>query len=290
MNSMKKWTTILTAGTLAFVLSACGQTAEPKEDPMTGEKEEVVVKSELTAGEVMEKANAASETQHSLHSDMEIKQKIQMGEGTHDVDSTISMDMILEPLAMHQTVNTQLEGEEVAVEQFITEDGFFMKDPQSGSWMKFEDDMYEQITGQIAGAQESPVDFSMYQEYADDFTFEQTNDEYVLTLKGSGEKFTTLMNDMMKQNLPAGADESLLEESDMKVEKVDMKITLDKKTFFTKDFDMDMIMVLEQQGEQAKITQNIKGTMTKINEIEEIKVPKEILESAVDMSDMMNQQ
>lgn len=287
---MKKWTTILTAGTLAFVLSACGQTAEPKEDPVTGEKEEVVVKSELTAGEVMEKANAASETQQSVHSDMEITQTIQMGEETHDVNSTIDMDMILEPLAMHQTINTQIEGQEMAIEQYITEEGFFMKDPESGSWMKFEDDMYEEITGQIAGAQESPVDFSMLQEYADDFTFEQTNDEYALALKGSGEKFTTLMNDMMKQNMPAGTDESILEESNMKVDKVDMKFTIDKKTFFTKDFDMDMIMIIEQQGEQAKITQNIKGTMTKVNEIEEIKVPKEVLDSAVDMNEVMGQQ
>ena len=287
---MKKWTTLLTAGTLVFILSACGQTADPKEDPVTGETEEVVVKSELTAGEVMEKANAASKTQQSMHSDMEIDQTIKVGEETHDIHSTIDMDIIMEPLAMHQTVNTQLAGEEMAVEQFITKDGFFMKNPQTGEWMKFEDDMYEQLTGQIAGAQESPVDYDMYMDFADDFKFEETNNEYVLTLKGSGEKFTALMNDMMKQNMPAEADESILEEANMKVEKIDMELTIDKKTFFTKDFDIDMVMLMDQQGEQAKVTQNMKGTMTKINEIEEIVVPEEILDEAVDMGDMMNQQ
>ncbi|PIC58119.1 hypothetical protein CSV80_04230 [Sporosarcina sp. P12(2017)] len=287
---MKKWTTILTAGTLAFVLSACGQTAEPKEDPMTGEREEVVVKSELTAGEVMEKANAAAETQQSMHSDMEIMQTLEMGDEKQDINSTIDMDMILEPLAMRQTMNMQVGGEEMAIEQYMTEEGFFMKDPQSGGWIKLPNELYEEVTGQMAGVTESPVDFTMYKEYAEDFTFEETNDEYALTLIGSGEKFSELMQEMLEKHMPAGADEAKLEETDIKVEKVDLQFTIDKKTFFTKDFDMDMVMTMDEQGQQVKVTQNMKGTMTMINEIDEIKVPKEILDSAQEMDQGMNQQ
>ncbi len=287
---MKKLTTVFAAGTLAFVLSACGQTAEPKENPVTGETEGIVVKSELTAGEVLDKANAVAETQQSMHSDMQITQKLQMGEEEQDINSTIDMDMILEPLAMRQTMNMQMDGEELAIEQYMTEEGFFMKDPESGGWMKFPDEMYEEMTNQMAGATESPVDFSMYEEFAEDFTFEETNDEYVLTLKGSGEKFSELMKDMLEQNMPAGTDQSMLEEVDMKVEKIDIQFTIDKKTFFTKDFDMDMVMIMEQQGEQVKVIQNIKGTMSKINEIDEIKVPKEVLESSIDMNEAMQGQ
>ncbi|PIC79515.1 hypothetical protein CSV75_09910 [Sporosarcina sp. P18a] len=286
---MKKWTIICTAGILAFVLSACGQTAVPKEDPITGEKEEVVVKSELTAGEVMKKANAAAETQQSMHSDMEILQTLEMGDEKQEITSTIDMDMILEPLAMRQTMNMQVGGEEMAIEQYMTEEGFFMKDPQSGSWVKLPDDMYKEVTGQMAGVTESPVDFSMYKEYAEDFTFEETHDEYVLTLEGSGEKFSELLKEMLR-NRPAGTDEAMLEETDMKVEKVDLQFTIDKKTFFTKDFDMDMIMTMDEQGKKVTVTQRIKGIVTKINEIDEIKVPKEIMDSAQEMYQGINQQ
>lgn len=287
---MKKWTAILTAGTLAFVLSACGQTAEPKENLETGEKEEVVIESEITAAEVLENANAAAETQESMHSDMEIKQTLQMGEDEQHINSTIDMDIILEPLAMRQTMNMQMEGEEMAIEQYMTEEGFFMKNPESGEWMKFPDEMYEEITGQMSSATEAPVDFSMYEKFAQDFTFEETNDEYVLTLEGSGEKFSELMKDMLEKNMPAGTDQSMLEEVDMKVDKIDLRFTVDKKTFFTKDFDMDMVMIMEQQGEQIKVIQTIKGMMSKINEIEEIKVPKDILESSIDMDEAMQGQ
>ncbi|AXI00345.1 hypothetical protein DV702_11820 [Sporosarcina sp. PTS2304] len=287
---MKKWTITLATGALAFALSACGQTAEPKEDPITGEKEEVVVKSDLTAAEVMEKANAASEAQQSMHSEMIMKQTMDVNGETHEINSTIDMDMILEPLAMRQTMNMQMDGEEMAIEQFMTEDGFFMKDPESGKWMKFPQEMYEQITGQMADAQNAAVDFTIYEQFADDFTFEQTNDEYVLALKGSGEKFSSLMKEILEQNMPAGMEEDQLDAiSQMNVESIDIEFTIDKKTFFTKDFDMDMVMTVEEGDQKVKIDQNIKGTMSKINEIDEIKVPKDILDNAADMDDMMGQ-
>lgn len=290
---MKKWTTFIGAGALAFALSACGQTATPKEDANTetGKEEEVVVKSDLTVQEVMEKANAASETQQSMHADMEMDQNIEMGEDKQEVHSTIDMDMILEPLAMRQTMNMQMGGEEMAVEMFMTEEGFFMKDPQSGDWMQLPNEMYEEVAGQMAGSMNTQVDFSIYEEFADDFTFEQTNDEYILHLKGAGEKFSDLMKDMMEQNMPAGMEEEQLDLiSQMKIESIDVEFTIDKKTFFTNHFDMDMVMTMEEEGQQVKISQKIKGDISKINEIDEIKVPKEVIDNAVDMNEAMQQQ
>ncbi|PIC65051.1 hypothetical protein CSV79_03730 [Sporosarcina sp. P13] len=285
---MKKWTMTVVAVALAFALSACGQTAEPKENPITGEKEEVVVKSDLTAADVMKKASAAVEAQQSMHSEMVMKQTMEMDGETHEIHSTIDMDMILEPLAMRQTMIMKMDGEDMAIEQFMTVDGFFMKDPQSGQWMKFPGDMYEQITGQIADSQSTAVDFTMYEQFADDFKFEQTNDEYILSLKGSGEKFTTLLKDIMEQNMPAGMDESELDTvSQIDVESLAIEFTIDKKTFFTKNFDIDMVMTIDEEGQKVKIDQNIIGTMSKINEIDEINVPKEVIDNAADMSEMM---
>ncbi|WP_158232960.1 DUF6612 family protein [Sporosarcina sp. P2] len=63
-----------------------------------------------------------------------------------------------------------------------------------------------------------------------------------------------------------------------------------KKIFFTKDFDMDMIMTMDEQGKKVTVTQRIKGIVTKINEIDEIKVLKEIMDSAQEMDQGINQQ
>ncbi|MBY0222232.1 DUF6612 family protein [Sporosarcina aquimarina] len=288
---MKKWIMILAASVLALVLSACGQTATPKEDSETGKEDKVIEKSDLTIEEVMEKANAASETMQSMHADMEITQNMQMGEEEQVVNSTIDMDMILEPLAMRQTMNMEMAGEEMAMDLYMTQDGFFMKDPESGDWMKLPNEMYEEVAGQVAGSANTQVDYSLYEQFADDFKFEQTDDEYVLRLKGSGEKFSGLMKDLMKENMPAGMDEAQLDMiSQMEIESIDLEFTIDKKTFYTKNLDMDMVLTMEEQGQQVKVAQKIKGDISKINEIDEIKVPKEVIDGAVDINEAMEQQ
>ncbi|EGQ25155.1 hypothetical protein HMPREF9372_2252 [Sporosarcina newyorkensis 2681] len=247
---MNKWIMILAAGVLALTLSACGQTATPKEDPETGKEDEVIEKSDLTVEEVMEKANAASETLQSMHADMEITQNMQMGEEEQVVNSTIDMDMILEPLAMRQTMNIEMAGEEMAMDLYMTQDGFFMKDPESGEWMKLPNEMYEEVAGQVAGSANTQVDYSLYEQFADDFKFEQTDDEYVLHLKGSGEKFSGLMKDLMEENMPAGMEEAQLDMiSQMEIESIDLEFTVDKKTFYTKNLDMDMVLTMEEQGQ-----------------------------------------
>ena len=38
---------------------------------------------------------------------------------------------------------------------------------------------------------------TLFEEFKDDFKFEQTNDEYILTLAASGDKFSGLMKELM---------------------------------------------------------------------------------------------
>lgn len=279
---MKKWFMAAAGTVLLLALAACGQTAEVDEP----DDSEVVVKSDLSAKDVLEKTSAASEAQQSMHADMEIVQTLQMGEETQDIHSKIDMDLIMEPLTVRQTMAMEVEGEETALDLFITKEGFFMKDPASGQWMKFPGDMYEEMVGAV----NQPVDFTMYEQFAEEFTVEETADAYVLSMKGSGEKFSALMQDIMEQNMPAAMDEEQLEVlSNMNVEQIDMKFTVDKKTFYTKDFDIDMVMTVEEQGEQVRMTQNMKGVVSKINEIDEIVVPKEVIENAADMNSLLQQ-
>lgn len=157
--------------------------------------------------------------------------------------------------------------------------------------MKLPNEMYEEVAGQVAGSANTQVDYSLYEQFADDFKFEQTDDEYVLRLKGSGEKFSGLMKDLMKENMPAGMDEAQLDMiSQMEIESIDLEFTIDKKTFYTKNLDMDMVLTMEEQGQQVKVAQKIKGDISKINEIDEIKVPKEVIDGAVDINEAMEQQ
>ena len=136
---MKKWIKGLGVGVLALGLAACGSAAEPKEDAETGKKVELENKSELTAQEVYSKAMEVSEEQKSMHAVMDIDQTISMPSQEVEMDSKIKMDMdiIVEPLAMHQNMTMDMgEMGAMDMELYMTESGFYMNEPESGQWIK----------------------------------------------------------------------------------------------------------------------------------------------------------
>ncbi|NYF25890.1 DUF6612 family protein [Sporosarcina sp. JAI121] len=292
---MKNWIKGLAAGVLVLGLGACGNTAEPKTDSETGKKEEVANESKLTAQEVYEKAMAVSNEQKSMHAKMEIDQLIKMPSQEFEMDSKIKMemDMVMEPLSMYQKMNIDMgEQGKTIMEMYMTDAGFFMSNPESEDWIKFPEDMYEEMVGQMAGGADPTLDMNMFKEFIDDFKFEQTDDEYILTLSASGDKFTELFKKVATENMPAGlemddAQAEVLE--NMEVESLDYEIFIDKKSFYTTAFNMKMGMTMKIEGEEMHINQKVHADISKINEIDNIEVPQEILDNAVDINESMGQ-
>jgi len=292
---MKKWVKGIATGILILGLGACSTTAEPKTDPETGKKEEIQNKSKMTAQEVFEKAMAVSDEQKSMHAKMDIDQLIKIPSQELEMDSKIKidMDMVIEPLSMYQKMNMDMgEQGKMDMEMYMTDEGFFMSNPESEGWIKFPDDMYKEMASQMAGGADPTLDMNMFKEFADEFKFEQTDDEYILKLSASGDKFSELFKKVASENIPAGLemDEQQSEVLDnMDVKALKYEIFIDKKTFYTNAFNMNMEMVMNMEGEEMHLDQKVKADISKINEIENIKVPVEIIDNAVDMNETMGQ-
>ncbi|GEN84859.1 hypothetical protein SLU01_31710 [Sporosarcina luteola] len=293
---MKKWIKGLGVGVLALGLAACGSPAEPKTDADTGKKVEVTKKSEMTAQEVYSKAMEVSEEQKSMHAVMDIDQKMSIPGQELEMDSKIKMDMdmIIEPLAMHQVMSMDMgDMGAMDMELYMNESGFYMNDPESGQWIKMPNDMYDEMMAQMGGETDPTLDMKMFNEFKDDFKFEQTDDEYILTLAASGDKFSGLMKELMGSAFPADM-EMTEEEADlmnnMDVKSLEVTINIDKETFYTNAFDMNMDMTMKIEEEELHIVQKMKSVITKINEIDEIVVPQEVLDEAVDLEELMQGQ
>ncbi|CAM3222552.1 DUF6612 domain-containing protein [Filibacter tadaridae] len=292
---MKNWIKGIAAGVLVLGLSACNTTAEPKKDPETGKKVEVQNESKMTAQEVYEKVIAASEEQKSMHAKMDIDQAIEVPSEDFNMTSTIKMDMdmIVDPLAMYQKMSMDM-GEQgtMDTEIYMTEEGFFMHDPENDQWLKMPAGMSEDMMAQMGNGADPTLDMKMFKDFVEDFEFEQTDDEYILTLVASGEKFTSLIQKTVADNMPAGmemGEEETEMMKNMKVEKLNYKIFIDKKTFYTNAFDMDMDMTMTIEGNEMHIVQKMNAVISKINEIDTIKVPQEVLDKTVDIGEMNGQ-
>lgn len=67
-------------------------------------------------------------------------------------------------------------------------------------------------------------------------------------------------------------------------EKIDMTIHIDKETYYTNSFDMNLDAVMDMAGYRTVSIQDINATMSQINELEGIVIPDEVRNNAYDMS------
>lgn len=291
---MKNWIKGMAAGVLALGLAACNAPAEPKTDTETGKKAELENPSELTLQEVFDKATAASVGLTSMHASINIDQLLEFRSQDLTINGKIKtdMDMILDPIAMYQKLDVDM-GEQgaMATEIYKTEDGFFVNKEGSGQWIKMPSELDEELLAEL-GSTDPRLDMNMFKEFVEDFKFEQTDEDYIFKLSASGEKFSKLFQDVIMANLPAGVDASagpaeLMKEVEVGI--MDFEIFIDKKTFNTTAFNMMMDMTLPFGGEETHVVQKADIKLSKINEIDKIEIPQEVLDNALDINEAMGQ-
>ncbi|MEK5208740.1 DUF6612 family protein [Psychrobacillus sp. FSL H8-0510] len=278
---MKKWTALLSIATLTLGLAACNETATPVQE------KEVTETSKLTLQEVYDKSMKVSEELKSVKGTIDMNQTMTMPseEMTLDIKSALDMEYILEPMQMHQKGTTTMmgmgeggESQETEVETYITEDAMYVYEGTTAQWMKFPQEMVDQIMSS-ANQTDPATQLQPLQEYLEQVEFEQDDDTYILTLKGSGEEFTALVKDQVDealQNLTAGENINL----DFTINSVDYVVHIDKESYQTTKLDTVIDMDMTMEGETINLKMDAKTDFSKFNEIGEIVVPQEIIDSA----------
>lgn len=281
---MKKWTTLLAVATLSLGLAACNEKAAPVDNT------EVVKKSDLTLQQVYEKSIAVSEELKSVQAVVDMKQKMHMPDQGMDlnVSSLMDMEYILEPLQIHQKGTTSMNGmaeempaETMKMESYITKDAFYMYEESTGQWMKFPQEMMGQLMDSM-GQTDPSEQLKQIAGYLDDFTFKQDNENYILTLSASGDKFTDLVKAQVDEVLQSiGEGEEI--KMDFVINSIDYLIHIDKKTFQTNKVDIVMDMDMDVDGEKLSIVQDIKSDFSRFNEVEGIEIPQEVIDNAIEI-------
>lgn len=275
----------MSAATLAIGLAACGETAEPTsgDEPAKGQD------SDLTVEEVYAKSVEASEGITGLHADILTDQVMAMEAEGMEINMKMdsAMDMTTEPLAFHQTAETAIESEEIensnpmSMEMYYTDQGMFMYEETMATWLKMPDDSIGDLKGLADQQTADPAQqLEELAEFQDDFTFEQSEEEYILTLDASGEKFQKLMDQQLDKTLGQMEIEAQMVLEDMTIHSVNYVIHIDKETFLTNSMDMMMDMDMNIEGETMNIKSDVQADYSQYNEIDAITVPAEVLEQA----------
>jgi len=281
---MKKWTTLLAVATLTLGLAACNETAAPANT-------EVTEKSELTLKEVYEKSLKVSEELKSVKAQIDMKQTMHMPteDLSIDISSIMDMEYVVAPMQMHQKGTTSMKSsdesmpeEAMEIETYITEDDFYMFEGTTGQWMKFPQEMMDQLMG--ATDQSNPSEqLKMIQDYLKDFTFEQDNENYILRLDASGEEFAKLVQTQIDEAMQSMIGEGEELDLGLVINSVSYLIHIDKESFQTNKVDVVLDMDMEIDGEKMNMKQNVKSDFSNFNEVDEIVIPQEVIDSAMEI-------
>lgn len=280
---MKKYfLTMLSIFMLA--LTACSDTATPSEKA-TIEKE-----STLTAEEVYEKSMRQLDTLESAAFNLSMEQTMDFGEEEQmTTKADVTGELMEEPFMMHQNGRITMESAavgtmEINIEMYAQDEVVYVYENMFNNWIKGTMDDLADIGLEI-GEEQSP--FSHVEEldqYIEEFTFDQTDDTFIFKLETNSDEFHQLIMDEL-QEFQLDLDESKDVMGMIDIDQLHYAFIIDKETFNMLSFTIDFSINITEDDNTIAVESSIEADFSDFNEIDEITIPQEVLDEAVDQSE-----
>ncbi|MBP1991793.1 DUF6612 family protein [Paenibacillus eucommiae] len=282
---MKKWTVMVSAIILVMVISACGNNVKDGESGATIKPTDNKVESKgvPTVEELIKKTTEASQGFKSYSMDIKMDQNMSIDANGTKQDQKVNMeiktDMIKEPLAMYQEIKTNVPGlpEAQEIKQYITQEGIYTQ--TQGTWMKLPDETKDQLMASI-NAQGSPEkQLEQFNSITKDTKVTEDGDNYVMSAEVSGDSVKELAKKLMSGS---GSPNPQLEAMMGSMNITHMKLTyvINKKEYLPVSMNVEMNMDMDQEGQKIGMEMKMDSSFSNYNEVKEIKVPQEALDSA----------
>lgn len=283
----------ITRGQLAtFIFNVMNKFTEDDTEEVKSSTDSALLKTIFTKAIEKQQATTSMKATMTMTQSMDIQE----GEERIKVDTNGKMDMSIvnKPMqffiegTMSMVEPTTGESIDMPLKMYMTEkDGMYMYEGMSETWIKYPADMFEEILTQ-AGAQINAADqLEMLQKFATDFKIKETDGYYTLNLKGTGDNFTTLIQEQMSA-MNLGLDEEVLADmKNLKYDNFSYEIKINKVTFDIEEMVMNFGFGMNLEG----VVMNIKNKSTMkysdFNAVPTITIPAEALENAKSIEDLI---
>ncbi|WP_018885156.1 DUF6612 family protein [Paenibacillus massiliensis] len=282
---MKKWTSIAVGLLAAISITACGSnSAAPQEAaPAAGTGTATQAEALPTAQELIEKVASEGANLKSFHMQSSINQdmKITAGENTQDqkLNMTIDMDYVGEPLGVYSEIVTEMPGvaEKTTMKQYITEKAAYMEN--AGTWMKLPDATITKLVEQMKAQGNPEEQLKQLSSILDEVNVSEKDGQYFMEAKISGDNVKALAEKFLSQS--GAADEQLSAMlQQMNLKSMEISYLIDKKTYFPLSSTVKMQMDMSMDGQSLDMSMAMDATFSKLNEVEAISIPQEVIDSA----------
>ncbi|MCM3489991.1 copper amine oxidase N-terminal domain-containing protein [Alkalihalophilus marmarensis] len=228
---------------------------------------------------------------NSYSADMELWQIMNVDGEEMTMEMDMKMDVVMDPIGFYQYMAMTMEelsGESIVSEAYLTEEGYYVS--EMGQWIKYDDDMVEEIL-QLSQMQMDPMyQYELLLDYAENVSVIENKDTYMMSFSITGSGFNELLNELLG-GMDFGIPEEELEMIGLLFENFDISISsvFDKETLFPLSQQMTSELAVTIEGETMQLTQKVDGTYSNFNEIEKIKIPQEVIDSAISFDEYIGQ-
>ena len=236
--------TILTAFAVFFVV-ACGN----KEDAKIN-KEEVLQKN-------VEATNSIKSGRKVINAKVEV-------EGGQPIEYIVDSSLIKEPLAM----KTILEAKEdnIKITTFIKDGVMYTSYPEDNSWLKL--DISEKDMNKFKIILNDSIEiYKVLKDNLDKISIKEDDENYIISIT----KNSDFINEYIKNSM----SNTMGQNTDLKANNATLEYIIDKETYFTKSF----VLTFDAEVQGQKLKALTETTFSDINNVEEIIVPEEALNS-----------
>ena len=236
--------TILTVFAVFFVV-ACGN----KEDAKIN-KEEVLKK----AAEV---ANDIKSGNKLVNTIMEIK-------GGVTVEYIFDISLIKDPFALKTIL--EAKGEDAKITTFIKDGVMYVSNLEDNSWLKL--DISEKDMNKFKIILNDSIEiYKVLKDNLDKISIKEDDENYIISIT----KNSDFINEYIKNSM----SNTMGQNTDLKANNATLEYIIDKETYFTKSF----VLTFDAEVQGQKLKALTETTFSDINNVEEIIVPEEALNS-----------
>jgi len=286
---LKKWTTLFIGALLAVSLAACGNDTDntatpPATNNETSNEGNTPAEQETkipTLDELITKTNAATKEMKSFTTEANIDQnlKLDAGEQSQDqqVKTSLKMDIIKDPMMIYQEMNMEMSGQEAQnVKQYITSDKIYSQVGEQ--WVAIPEAQTAALIEQMKASMNPEGELEQFKKIEEDTEVTEEGDNYVINADVSGDNVKELAKAVMEQNGSDAQMQAMLDQ--MNITSMKMKYMINKETYLPASTDVTMVMEMEQNGQKMTMDMKMNSTFSNHDQVEEIKIPQEALDSA----------
>ncbi|GJM75698.1 hypothetical protein HMSSN036_79140 [Paenibacillus macerans] len=228
--------------------------------------------------ELIQKTTEASKGLKSFSMDASVNQNIVVTAGEQKqeqkVDMKMKIDTTKEPLAMYNETQMSIpDSGEQKFEQYVTEEGIFTN--ATGTWTKLPDDQRDQILASMGQSANLEKQLEQFKAIAGETKVSEEGGEYILAADVSGDSVKELAKTLMSQS--GGENEQMAAMLDqMNIKGIKITYGINKETYLPTKTNVEMTMEMSQDGQSVSLEMKMDSTISKHNEVSEIKVPQEV--------------